>query len=128
MQDFHDDQAWLEATYETAYPDAISALAHALTWKPELAALAKSQDPDLWLSAAKGWNFRFEKINGADHGAILGDSLRSTLMISGPNIRKGIDPTPHRIIDVTPTLLELVGYTGKADLDSVPLEGIYEDL
>ncbi len=126
IQEFHTDQEWLKATYETAYPDAVTAITHAMSWKPELAALAKSQDPDLWLSAAKGWNFRFEKINGADHGAILADSMRSTLMISGPHIRTGVDPTPHRIIDVTPTLLELISYKGKAALDSVPLEGIYE--
>lgn len=127
IQEFHTSREWLDATYGTAYPDAIPAIAHALSWKPELAALAKSQDPDLWLSAAHGWNFRFEKINGADHGAILRDSMRCTLMISGPHIRAGIDSTPHRIIDVTPTLLELVGYKGKADLDSAPLGGIYED-
>lgn len=128
IQGFHTDQEWLEATYETAYPDAITAVTRALVWSPELGHLAKSQDPDLWLSATPGWNFRFEKINGADHGAILGDALRSTLMISGPHIRTGIDPTPHRIIDVTPTLLQLVGYTGKADLDSVPIGGLYEDV
>ncbi|MFH1800045.1 MAG: alkaline phosphatase family protein [Candidatus Omnitrophota bacterium] len=127
IQGFHNDQEWLEATYETAYPDAITALARAWSWRPELSALAKSQDPDLWLSAAPGWNFRYEDINGADHGALLRDALRSTLMISGPHIRAGVDPTPHRIIDLTPTLLQLMSYTGKTDLDSVPIEGIYEN-
>ena len=127
FQEFHDDQEWIEATYETAYPDAITALSRALMWKPELSALAKAQDPDIWISATPGWNFRIEDINGIDHGAILGDALRSTLMISGPNIRNGVDSTPHRIIDVTPTLLQLIDYKGKTDLDSVPIKGIYED-
>jgi hypothetical protein len=126
IQEFHTDQEWLDATYETSYPDAITALTRSLVWSPELVHLAKSQDPDIWLSAAPGWNFRFEDINGADHGAILRDSMHATLMFSGTNIRTGVDPTPHRIIDVTPTLLQLIGYKGKADLDSVPIEGIYE--
>jgi len=127
LAEYHDDQEWLKATYETGYPDAITALSHSFVWKPELSHLAKSQDPDICLSAAPGWNFRIEDINGADHGAILGDSMRATLMISGPNIRHNLDPTPRRIIDVTPTLLQLIGFKGKTDMDSVPIEGIYAE-
>jgi hypothetical protein len=127
LNEYHDDQEWLAATWETGYPDAITALSRSFVWKPELSHLARSQDPDLCLSATPGWNFRIEDINGADHGAILGDSMHATLMISGPNIRKGTDPTPHRIIDVTPTLLQLIGHKGKTDMDSVPIEGIYEN-
>jgi arylsulfatase A-like enzyme len=74
-----------------------------------------------------GWNFSIEDVSSGDHGALFGDALRSTLMISGPHIRRGIDPTPHRIIDVTPTLLQLIGYKGTAEMDSVPIEGIYEN-
>jgi len=124
--EYHNDQEWLDASYETDYPDAIPAIAHALMWKPELAHLAKSQDPDLWISATPGWNFRIENINGADHGAILKDAMRCTLMFSGPNIRKGVDPAPHRLIDVTPTLLQLLSYRGVTELNSVPIEGLYE--
>lgn len=127
IEEFHSDQEWLDATYETAYPDAITILTKAFFWKPEFAAMAKQQDPDIWLSAAPGWNFRFEDINGADHGAILREALHATLMFSGPNIRSGTDAVPHRIIDLTPTLLQLIGYKGKANLDSVPIEGIYEN-
>lgn len=126
IREYHDDQEWLAATFETDYPDAISALAHLFSWKPELAHLAKSRDPDLCLSATPGWNFRIEKLNGADHGSILKDSLRSTFMLSGPNIRKGVDATPLRIWNVTPTLLQLIGYRGATDLDAAPLGGIYE--
>ncbi len=128
FKDYHDDKEWIDATFETNYPDAITALSRSFIWKPELQHLARSQDPDICLSATPGWNFRIEDINGADHGAILGDSLRSTLMISGPNIKRGIDPTPHRIIDVTPTLLQMIGYKGTTDMDSFPIEGLYDEL
>ncbi|HOW58334.1 MAG TPA: alkaline phosphatase family protein [Candidatus Omnitrophota bacterium] len=123
--EFHNDQEWLEATYETDYPDAISAIVHALMWKPEFAPMAKAQDPDIWLSATPGWNFRSEDIHGADHGSAYKDSLRSILMLSGPNIRSGIDPSPHRIIDVTPTLFQILDHSEKTDFDSEPIGGIF---
>jgi hypothetical protein len=127
FQEFHNDQEWLEATFETAYPDAVTAVARALSWKPELSYLARSQDPDIWISATPGWNFRIEDINGTDHGAILGDALRSTLMISGPHIRTGTESTPYRLIDLTPTLMQLIGYKKKTDFDAGPIKNIYEN-
>lgn len=127
IQEFHNDQEWLDATFETDYPDAISAIAHALSWRSELAAMAKAQDPDIWLSATPGWNFRIEEINGADHGSIYKDSLRSTLMMSGPHIQPGVDPTPYRIINVTPTLFQLGQFREKTDFCAAPIKGIYEN-
>ncbi len=127
LGEFHDDREWLEATYETDYPDAISLLAHSLSWRPELARLAGSQDPDLWVSAAPGWNFRIEDIRGADHGSIHKESLRCVLMVSGPGVRRGVDPEPHRSIEVAPTLLQMLGSRKTKDLDAYPIEGIYED-
>ena len=124
----HNDKEWLEATTATDYPDAISALVHGLSWKTKLARLAGSQDPDLWLTATPGWNFRIEELRGADHGSLYKDSMRSTLMISGPRIRSGVDPSPLRLIDLTPTLYQLIGEKdNKKALSSVPIAGIYED-
>ncbi len=126
LREYHNDSEWLAATYETDYPEAVTALVKSLSWNPRLEALAQSQDPDLCLSAKSGWNFRIEDIHGADHGAISKGALRSTLMFSGPNIRKGIDPTPHRILEVTPTLIQMLGHKGKTEFDAVPIEGLYE--
>lgn len=127
IKEFHNDQEWLDATYETDYPDAVSLISHALGWKPGFSAMAKAQDPDIWLSATPGWNFRIEDINGTDHGSIYKDSLRATLMFSGPGIRVGTNPTPHRIIDVTPTLFQILNDPSKKDFDSIPIEGLYEN-
>lgn len=127
IKEYHTDQEWLDATYETDYPDAVTAITHALHWKPELQYLAASRDPDIWISATPGWNFRIEDINGTDHGAILKDAMHATLMFSGPNIRHGVDPTPHRIIDITPTLMQLLSNHKKTDFDSGPIQGIYEN-
>ncbi|HNX68841.1 MAG TPA: alkaline phosphatase family protein [Candidatus Omnitrophota bacterium] len=128
LANFHDDREWLEATYETDFPEAVSALAHSFSWRPDLERLAPSEDPDICLSATPGWNFRIEDTNGVDHGAINRDAMRATLMLSGPNIRSGTDTKPHRLIDVTPTLFQLLGYdySKTTHLDSEPIEGIYE--
>ncbi|MFA5390569.1 MAG: alkaline phosphatase family protein [Candidatus Omnitrophota bacterium] len=126
IREYHDGREWLEATHETAYPDAVAAVGRAFLWKPELAPLARSQDPDIWLSATSGWNFRTEDIKGTDHGSLVRSAMHSTLMISGPNIRHGVDSAPRHIIDVTPTLLHLIGYQGETQFDSTPIQGIYE--
>jgi len=126
IREYHDSNGWLEAAYETAYPDAVAAIGRAFLWKTELAPLARSQDPDIWISAAHGWNFRTDVIKGTDHGPIFRDATLATLMISGPNIRHGVDPSPHHIIEVAPTLLQLIDYQGKTHFDSAPIEGIYE--
>lgn len=126
IREYHDGQEWLEATYKTDYPDAVPAVVRALMWKPELAHLAKAQDPDIWLSATHGWNFRADDIKGTDHGPLLRSAMLSTLMITGPGIRHGVDPSPHQIVEVAPTLLQLADYKGKTQFDSAPIQGIYE--
>lgn len=126
IREYHNDQEWLEASYESSYPDAVTALVKFFTWAPRFSKEAGAKDPDLCLSAMPGWSFRIEDVNGADHGAITRDAMRAVLMISGPGIRSGIDPAPHRLVDVTPTLFEILGYSGKTDFDSVPIKGIYE--
>lgn len=67
-----------------------------------------------------------DNIQGTDHGALLRSAMHSTLMISGPNIRNTVDPSPRLIIDIAPTLLQLVGYQGKTYFASAPIEGLYE--
>lgn len=123
---YHDDAAWLRAAHETDFPNAVTVLVKMFTWKSELSYLAPAQDPDLCLSAMRGWNFRVENIKGADHGSITRDAMQAVLMLSGPNIRKGVDLTPYQIVDVTPTLFHLLGFDGETDFSSVPIEGIYE--
>ncbi len=126
LGEYHDDKEWLGATYKTHYPDAIFALVKPFHWNQKLSAFAKSQDPDIVVSAMPGWNFRIENVNGADHGYLSEGSLRATLMISGPDIKKGVVETPHRMVELTPTVFQIIGYQGKTDFDEKPIQDIYE--
>lgn len=126
IREFREDREWLEATCKTAYPDAVSAIARVFMWRPELEHLARSRDPDIWLSAKLGWSFRIDGIKGTDHGPLLRTAMRSTLMISGPNIRAGTDPAPRRIVEIAPTLLQMAGYKKRTSFETGPIEGIYE--
>jgi len=123
----HGEDVWLKATYKTEYPDAVVLTARLLGWNKKLEHLARAQDPDIAVSATPGWNLRFENIPSADHGYIARESLVSTLMIHGPGVKTGIIETPHRILEITPTVFDMIGYQGQTDFDKLPMQDIYED-
>jgi hypothetical protein len=61
------------------------------------------------------------------HGYPLADAMTATWMVSGPNIRRGARiAAPARLVDLTPTILEMVGMKVPADeLDGRPVRDIY---
>ncbi|MBI1977929.1 MAG: alkaline phosphatase family protein [Candidatus Omnitrophica bacterium] len=126
LKEEHSPNIWLKASYETDFPDAVTAIAKFLNWSPKLSYLAKARDPDMIVSSAEGWNFRIEPIKGADHGSLARDSMRATFMISGPNIRKGVVEEPHRIIELAPTVLHMIGYAKKTDFEANAIRDLYE--
>ncbi len=120
-----DQQTWLEASYETNYPDAVVAVAKSLSWNSKYQADERSEDGDIQLSAMPGWNFRIENIKGADHGSLAHSSMRATFLIAGPGIKKGVEEKPHRMLEVAPTLLQLIGYDQPTDCEASPMDTIY---
>ncbi len=123
----HDAQEWLRATAPTEYPDAIVGMASAFAWKKPLQHLAAARDPDILVTAARGWLFRSDDLHGTDHGYPLRESMRISLFVAGPNIRRGSYLQPCRIIDVMPTMLDMIGRPANPkDVDGRPLQGIYE--
>ena len=121
---YHNELEWLKASYQTEYPDAVVNLVRSLTWNPRFKKAQESRQPDLVLSAAPGWNFRIEDIEGADHGHLRADSTRITFMMSGPDLRKGVVESPHHLIELAPTLLYLLNYGIKTDFDAEPIREI----
>jgi hypothetical protein len=118
---------WLEATARTPYPDAVVAMAKFFAWAPPVADLADVRDPDLVVTAAEGWSFRSDDGEGTDHGYPLAPSMRMSLFLAGPNIRAGVLMAPQRIVDVMPTLLEMVGWPyDPSELDGRAITGIYD--
>jgi hypothetical protein len=123
----HTAEEWLRATARTRYPDAVVAMSKFFAWKPPVQDLAEVRDPDLLVTASEGWSFRSDDGEGTDHGYPLADSMRMSLFLAGPNIAPGTLPTPHRIVDLLPTILEMVGWPyDPNELDGQAIRGIYE--
>jgi hypothetical protein len=119
---------WLEATRRTRYPDAVVAMTKFFAWREGLQDLRTLRDPDVLVTAAEGWSFRSDDGEGTDHGYPLAGSMRMALALHGPNIRRGIWPHPQRIIDVLPTILDMVGKPADpSTVDGRAMRGIYDD-
>ncbi|MBI2173679.1 MAG: alkaline phosphatase family protein, partial [Candidatus Omnitrophica bacterium] len=127
LKEAHLANEWLHATFKTRYPDAVVLMAKFFAWSPPLKDLASLRDPDLLVTASEGWSFRSDNELGTDHGYPLADSMRITLSLSGPNIAHGALQNPQRIVDILPTVLQMVGKqydTGQ--MDGELIAGIYE--
>ncbi|MBI2104982.1 MAG: alkaline phosphatase family protein [Candidatus Omnitrophica bacterium] len=123
----HTAREWLAATAETRYPDAVVAMAKFFAWRDSMQDLAEVRDPDLVATASEGWSFRSDDGAGTDHGYPLAGSMRMTCVLAGPNIPHGTLTTPHRIVDILPTMLEMVGWPyDPKTLDGEAIQGIYE--
>lgn len=123
----HTAQEWLALTAQTDYPDAVVQIAKCFAWKPPVDDLAPARDPDLIVTAARGWSFRTDETVGTDHGHPLREAMRISLFVAGPNIRSGVLEEPHRIVDVLPTMLDMVQWPyDAAQLDGHAITGIYE--
>lgn len=123
----HTATEWLLASAQTRYPDAVVAIAKFFAWQPPVDDLAEVRDPDLVLTASAGWSFRSDDGEGTDHGYPLAESMRITLCLAGPHIAPGILQEPRRIVDILPTILEMIGWRyDPTQLDGEAIGGIYE--
>lgn len=125
----HDERIWLRMTAESNYPDAVVALTRHLLWQDNLKYREPEYASDLVVTARSGWYFGRESSRGTMHGYPLPDAMHATLFFSGPNVRRGarIDE-PCRLVDLTPTLLEMVGASFDAEeVDGQPLRAIYRE-
>jgi len=123
----HTAREWLQATAKSRYPDAVVTMATFFTWGSAVSDLADARDPDLVVTASAGWSFRSDDGAGTDHGYPLADAMRISLFLAGPRIAPGVLREPHRIVDILPTLLEMVRWSyDPAALDGVAIRGIYE--
>ncbi|MFQ5863285.1 MAG: alkaline phosphatase family protein [Candidatus Brocadiales bacterium] len=128
LNDFHSAQEWLEATKECKYPDAVVAFSHFTSWDDSIKNLKERFAPDFGITSKKGWSFQTDLRLATDHGYPLRESMKIPLFVTGPNIKKGvINTTPHRIVDVVPTVLNMVGVEyDESALDGKAIADIYE--
>jgi len=122
-----DEKTWLRMTAQTQYPDSVVTLTRHMLWQENLQHRETEFAPDLVVTAHRGWYFGHKSSPGTMHGYPFPDCMRATLFLSGPNIRRGARiEDPCRLVDLTPTLLEMVGTAFNAeDFDGTALRNIY---
>ena len=100
-------EAWLAATALHAFPDVV----------PQLAELFTSpRCGEIVIFAADDWSFGTHYASG--HGSLSARDARVHLYFRGPGFPAGHRAPPARIVDVTPTLLDLLGVQAEG-LDGV---------
>ena len=127
LDDYHDEATWLRITMQTPYPDSVVSLSRHLLWQQNLAHREGVYAPDLVVTARPGWYFGGESTPGTTHGYPFYDSMRACWFVSGPNIHRGarID-TPCRLVDLAPTILNMVGLdTSDDEMDGHALTRLY---
>jgi hypothetical protein len=123
----HTAEEWLRVSADSRYPDAVMGFATYFSWQPPVEDLADARDPDVLVTAAAGWSFRTDGEQGTDHGAPLREAMRISLFLAGPHIRHGTLEASHRIVDVLPTILQLIGRPyDPREFDGRALTDIYE--
>ncbi|GAB4137998.1 MAG: hypothetical protein Tsb009_05830 [Planctomycetaceae bacterium] len=127
LKNYRDEKYWLKVTAKTRYPDSVVVLARHLFWQKDLKYREEEYAPDLVVTARSGWYFGTKSSPGTMHGYPFRESMRATLYLSGPNIRRGAKITePCRMADLTPTILKIVGRTSEDhDFDGEPITGIF---
>ena len=128
LNDYHDETTWLQMTMSTPYPDSVVSLTRHLLWQENLAHREPVYAPDLVVTARPGWYFGGESTPGTTHGYPFFESMRASWFVAGPNIHRGarID-TPCRLVDLAPTILDMVGLSSDDDnFDGRALTTLYQ--
>jgi hypothetical protein len=128
LSHYYDERTWLKMTAPTRYPDSVVTLTRHMLWQDNLAYREREYSADIVVTARPGWYFGTEATKGTTHGYPLADSMRATLFVSGPNIRRGARlEEPSRLADLTPSLLEMTGTPYVAsEMDGTALRAIYQ--
>jgi len=120
LEHYYDERTWLRATAQTRYPDSVVALTRHMLWQKNLTERELEYAPDLVVTARSGWYFGTKSTKGTTHGYPLADSMRASWFVSGPNVRRQTRiEAPCRLVDLTPTILQLAG----VDFDSNWFDG-----
>ena len=125
LRSFHTERQWLDMTKEMERPDAPVAISNLMFWDGRMKERERRYSPDMILLAAPGWSFEPPEHPSGAHGHLLYETMRIPLLVTGPNVRRGIILSdPVRTADITPTVLELLGIEAEAaKLDGRPLRG-----
>ncbi|MBI3890917.1 MAG: alkaline phosphatase family protein [Candidatus Wallbacteria bacterium] len=119
---YFDERDWLAMTMDTAYPDAPFGIDNFFSGKDR---------SDVIVSGRPGFCFDETALDRSDHGYILAQSMRSTLLLAGRGIKRGmVSRKPHRSVDMIPTALTALGATdilARVKLDGKVADEVLEE-
>ena len=101
---WHDAATWLAATADSSYPGVIAQLADLFD---------SPRAGDVVLFAAEGWDFM--PGNRGGHGGLRASDTRVPMVFSGDMLDRSAAIEAARLVDVTPTILGLVGAVPDAE-------------
>jgi arylsulfatase A-like enzyme len=108
---WHTSREWLAATATTGHPDFV----------PQIVALFDSpRTGDIVVFAATDWVFAGH--DDGEHGSCLPEDMLIPMYFAGPGLPKGASIPHARLVDVAPTLLELLGEGHR--IRDYPLDGV----
>ncbi len=89
---------WLRASCDSEFPDFV----------PQICEVFDSNRAgQLILFAAPGWDFGKRDLGG--HGSVIPSDMNVTFIFAGPGIPKGSRIRTARIVDLVPTVMEMLG-------------------
>lgn len=95
---WHTSREWLAATAASKHPDFV----------PQIVELFDSPHTgDLVVFAASDWVFAGHE--RGEHGSCIAEDMLIPLYFTGPGLPKGASISCARLVDVTPTILDLLG-------------------
>lgn len=108
---WHGSRAWLAATAATRFPDFV----------PQVVEMFDSpRAGDIVLFADEDWVFDSNEPSG--HGSCLAEDMRVPLFFAGPNLPRGGRIDHARLVDIMPTVLDLLGESGRLEAIG-PIDG-----
>jgi arylsulfatase A-like enzyme len=109
---WHDSRQWLAKTAETKCPDFV----------PQIVEYFDSpRAGDFVIFTAHGWLFAG---NGCgEHGSCLAEDMRIPMFFAGPELARGASIEFGRLVDVMPTLLDLLGESDRLNRHP-PIDGV----
>jgi arylsulfatase A-like enzyme len=106
----HGVREWLEATAGSAHPDSAVQLVEMFGHR---------RAGDLAIFAAPGWDFSETNLGG--HGGLERSEMRIPMYFAGPGIVPGRTLHAARLVDLVPTVLDLMGRPVPTDVDGISL-------
>jgi arylsulfatase A-like enzyme len=94
----HPSREWLEATASLRHPDAVAQLGDLFD---------NRRTGDLAVFAAPDWDFSEQYLGG--HGGLEAEEMHIPMYFAGPHVTPGTRIHAGRLVDLVPTVLDLMG-------------------